>query len=480
MEPGWRWVRGAVLGLALFGLLAHALALLLWPVPAVLLPLSVAVGVFLAGVALPAALPGAGTPPRWLTGLVLAVTAFALAVVAHGAVATVEREWDGVVSWGLRARVLADPRGLDQPFFTDPGVYHHSRAYPLLQPFALAAMLQLLGNGGRILFPLLHMLLAALAGLAVARRGAPQGVALLAAVGVALLPALVGNGGDGVDSGYAELLMTLALSGVLAALLLDDHLLLGAAAFLLPLAKPEGTVYAAALVALTTWTGPRARHGAATLGATLAFALWLPLQQRLTTFAAPGPVPALAALGVGALALAAGELRARLTPRTVALFGGIALLVGVAAIAWLLPWLRTRPDVLVAQYLGGADRLPARLMRLPEILGGLLAQGLHPRHFGTCYLLLTALALTRRRIVGRCPSRPALAFLGCGLLTVVAAFLLSPEPDVRHHLRSSATRLLLHWAVPAWLLATAWLAERLLDAAHAPRWLIGGTDTGRR
>ncbi|MGK0157449.1 MAG: hypothetical protein ACI9SE_004430 [Neolewinella sp.] len=36
-------------------------------------------------------------------------------------------------------------------------------------------------------------------------------------------------------------------------------------------------------------------------------------------------------------------------------------------------------------------------------------------------------------------------------------FVLSPEPNLEHHLRSSLTRLLLHWIGPIWLLNACWL-----------------------
>jgi hypothetical protein len=51
------------------------------------------------------------------------------------------------------------------------------------------------------------------------------------------------------------------------------------------------------------------------------------------------------------------------------------------------------------------------------------------------------------------PVVPLLSWLGLGLVAVIAAFLLSPEPDVQHHLKSSAPRLLSHWLGVVWLCA---------------------------
>ncbi|MCA8941766.1 MAG: hypothetical protein KDB80_04335, partial [Planctomycetes bacterium] len=47
-------------------------------------------------------------------------------------------------------------------------------------------------------------------------------------------------------------------------------------------------------------------------------------------------------------------------------------------------------------------------------------------------------------------------------------FLLSPEADLRHHLRSSADRLLLHWTGAAWLLTGLWWGREIPKPDSAP------------
>ena len=54
-----------------------------------------------------------------------------------------------------------------------------------------------------------------------------------------------------------------------------------------------------------------------------------------------------------------------------------------------------------------------------------------------------------------------MAFALLGLATTALAFVLSPEEELQHHLRSSLPRLLLHWIGPLWLLNACWL-DRLL------------------
>ena len=50
-----------------------------------------------------------------------------------------------------------------------------------------------------------------------------------------------------------------------------------------------------------------------------------------------------------------------------------------------------------------------------------------------------------------------MAFVLLGLATTALPFVLSPQPELHQHLRSSLPRLLLHWVGPLWLLAAAWL-----------------------
>jgi hypothetical protein len=86
------------------------------------------------------------------TILIVLAVAGLVAVVAHGALATESRHWDGVVAWDLKAKALAAEPTLEQPFFRDAAVYSHSRDYPLLQPLALA-LAERWGLPGRLLFP---------------------------------------------------------------------------------------------------------------------------------------------------------------------------------------------------------------------------------------------------------------------------------------------------------------------------------------
>jgi len=462
----WSLVRGALVGLAVFAWLAHAVLADDGTVPAVLLPLCVVGGIAAGAWAAPAA-PAAARAPRWLAAITLGLIAAITGVIAWGACATGDRDWDGIVAWGLKANALSAQPTLRQPLFEDPEILHHSPDYPLLQPLAVAAI-------GRVWFPLVYALLVALTGLAVRRRTGDGALACLVALAVALTPDLIGTGGGSVDSGYADAAHALALAAAAAGLLLDDALLVFAGALLLPFVKPEGTVHAIAL-ALASLAFARPRLGtAATAGAAIALALWLPLQLRLAH--APPPDPALPLGVIAAAVLAIGArlwLRDRaFTPRARWLAAGAAAATGALLLLFAQPLFAASHTVLFAHYLGDLDRAAGKLASTPAIVLGLLATAFTPRRCGALFLLLALLACTPRRGTEGGVPRALVAFTALLLLTILAAFYLSPETDVEHHLRSSAPRLLLQLAGVGWLCAGAALAPRL-GALPRPRWLAG-------
>jgi hypothetical protein len=96
---------------------------------------------------------------------------------------------------------------------------------------------------------------------------------------------------------------------------------------------------------------------------------------------------------------------------------------------------------------------------LAPILAAEATHALQPNKLGSTYVLLAALALAPGRAVGPCPAPALLRFVLYGLLLIAGSFLVSSGQSVEHHVRSSMSRLLLQWSVPAWLLAAAWLAR---------------------
>ena len=458
----WQLTRGALLGLALFGLVSHALLLLGLPVATAWMPACIALGVgcvfrFTQAPAFPATDP----PPRWIPIAALAILGVVLAAVAYGAIATPARQWDGAASWSVHARILADSPTLAQPYFTDDVVYAHSREYPLLQPLCLASAMRLCGaSTGRILFPALYVLLVSLFGLTLRRLGTSSRATWVLVAAFALTPMLVAPTSGGVDSGFGELFLLLCLTTLAAGLATRDTLLIAVGAFTMPLVKPEGIFYAP-LAALVPWTlGDRRQLGAILGGWILAISIGAPLYARLSGNSA---VPWIAtALAVSAAAIGSASWIARRTARPwlwkvlIPVAGGAAVIAGLV----LLQDRIGQRDV-VAVYLGGFDRAADKLFALPQILVGYAAELCRVRKFGLLFPLLALLALAPRRLSGPCPS-PALALLvAVGGASLVVPFLLSPETDVALHLRSSMDRLILQWTGTAWLLTGLWWTRAL-------------------
>lgn len=460
-------VRAALLWLVVHGATALTFLQLGRAVPDATLPIALAVGTLLAWLA-PAPRAHIHDPTRasrLVVGLGVALLAIAGAMLVVGSLATPARAWDGATSWELRARAFIAAPTLEQPFFRDPGVYGHTREYPVLQPLLLAGLARLgLGMAGaRVLFPLLWLVLIGVVSGAWRQLGVPRASRAWLLPAFALTPMLVDPTMGGVDSGFADLLALLALTSAATGLATRDTVVTAAGVFLAVTSKPEGLLHAAILVAVAWCAGEFRMLCAATLGGIAGAVAWLPLYAELVgeSLAVPALIACLAVAAVPILV--SGALLARRAPtpatRLGLLVAGAALALGAA---WLLAptfqGLGARSGVL-GVYLDGFERGKARLVELPRIVGWLVLHAVHPRHYGLIAWLLMALAIAARRspapqVAGE---RRVLAALLClGIASVTLPFLVSPEPELGHHVRSSMDRLLLHWLGVAWLLAGAW------------------------
>tara|TARA_R110002094_G_scaffold1335_6_gene6278 strand:+ start:107 stop:1606 length:1500 start_codon:yes stop_codon:yes gene_type:complete len=490
---GWHLVRGACVGAALFGTIAHALLLLGLPVWFWLLPLSGAVACAVAIVAArrEQQIDWVAKAPRWLLRTTVLVVAVCTLSLAFGAVATQPRVWDGVVAWGIKAAAVNSAMTLEQPFFADPSVLHHSPDYPLLQPLMLGGLAPFFGaSGARLLFPLLYLAMVSGIGFATMRHTRNQNIGCWIALAVASTPFFLNTHGGGADSGYGEMFFATALAVVAVGLLLEDALLLASAALVLAWIKPEGAIVLP-LVACTcfAFAGPRIWLSAAIAGM-VSLALWLPLQQQL----GHREVGAMLPLGVVLVVVVAIAARAFLDRRGVGIRGRALVLLVFAVMAGIAlvvarPMLATSPSPLIGQYLGRIDSVLSKLNEVPTIVFGLLEIGLFKvQRFGLTFLLLLVAAITvcrGRRERGLAGAQGLLVLFALGMLAVFAAFLLSPEQNVRHHLRSSGARLLSHWLGVAWLvIAVVWghmqpqrvSGSRSVRPISAPPERVGYTD----
>lgn len=444
--------RGAYLGLALFALAAHALLLAGIVVPTWLPVLALLAGL---GAAMRVPLPPSqheplATAPALLATAVVGTIAAAL---VFGSYHTPSRFWDGLVAWDVHAAFLAAQPTLEQDYFRSGDVYAHSVDYPILQPLLIALGDRAFGgNAGRLLFPCLYLLAVGTVASALRRAAVRPLVAAACALGLAVTPMLVNPTSGGADSGYAELLLATAVLGIAAGLVTQLPMQVAAGIVLAVFAKPEGLLYGLLPIAVAFIAANRRLFHASLCAWLLAAASWLTLQFGLNHAGAAPPASLwfqLAAAAAAALAVAWAADRLSIRPRTRLAAAALATLLLFLALPWLGGLLAPIGGTM-SVYLGDQERAWQRLPRLLSILAGLVDQALVRLRFAFAWwcVLLVAFARWWRRDAR--PSEPAM-LLAFGVLSMLVPFLLSPEEDLAHHLRSTMPRLLLHWLGAAWL-----------------------------
>ncbi len=382
-------------------------------------------------------------------------------LLTWGALATASRTWDGAAMWDPKSALLAARMTLEQTAFRDAGVYLHSRDYPLLQPVLVAAIERLAGCG-RVLFPLVFVVHCTLLFTVLRRVGAGVRAAAIAAVGFALTPMVLSPGGGGVDSGYAEALLSLAVTASVSGLVLKDRLLVVVGIALLTWTKPEGGLYASVVVMLA-WLGRERRVVlSATAGWAIAMTLWLVLQRDLQSLGRGSfawSIPLVVAM-VGVAVVVSHRLLASRRAK------GITLVAVVVVAAVGVPFLLQHFEVgggVFAGYLQSPARLLERLTLAPQILGGVANWAWLRGRFGIAFVLVVVVAVCARNGLTREPLR----WLACMVVVVALPFLLAPFDDLASHMRATMPRLLCHHLGVAWLVVgLAWVG---VPAARAPR-----------
>jgi hypothetical protein len=457
--------RGTFLGLALAALAAHVLLLAGGAVPTWLpLPLLL-VGLFLTPRApLPevAASSSAIAPtlsPRVTRAIgitLVAVTASITAALVIGAVSTPSRFWDGVVAWDVRTMFLTEQPTLEQPYFRSTTIYAHSRDYPLLQPLLVALGNRALGgNGGRLLFPLLYVLTVATVWSALRRAGVRTAIAAACAAGFAVTPMLVNTTSGGADSGYGELLMASAVLAMANGIVNRLPVQVAAGVVLALFSKPEGLLYGLLPLAVAFVTSDRRLFGTTLAAWLAAAALLLPIQYGLNhggAVAGAGMWVALASFGVVLLVVQLVAERCRFTARGRLLAVALVVPIGIVALP-LFAGIVEAVGGTLREYLGDQQRCWQRLPRVFPVLAGMAEHALFRLRFELVWwcVLVVAVVRYRHRDARERAVSPTAVLLSLGLASIVIAFLLSPEDDLGHHLRSTMSRLLLHWLGVAWL-----------------------------
>jgi len=406
------------------------------PVPDVVLPAALAAGVVVVWrrarhrTTLPAM---SDRDTRWCAAAAMLLVA-TTAILAWGALATPSRFWDGAAMWDVKAALLAATPSLEQPTFRDPAVHCHSRDYPLLQP-VLQALLERSVGCGRALFPVLYALQCGVLFVAMRRLGSAATTAALVAVAWGVTPMVLNPTSGGIDSGYADALLALAVTTMVAGLAIRDHVWLVAGIALGVWVKPEGLVYGGLVVA-AAWLGPDRvvlRTAAWTWFASAG--VWAIVQRDLQTLGR-GSVPWALLL---ALAVVAGLLP-RVHARLGTVRARIAVGVGVALLLLVLGAANAGSGTWAA-YVGDPQRVLGRLTSVPTITAELFGSAVTRGQFGLLFVLPLGFLLAR----GGAPDRRwPWQWLVAAALVVHAPFLLAPLDDLSSHLRATMPRLLFH------------------------------------
>ncbi len=429
-------VRWSLWWIALIAVPAHVLLLLGLPIGPWLVPVA---GLLAAALRRP-------ERARFDHPAVLGVVAIAALAIAYGSIATADRSWDGLATWTANARWLAVDGTLEQPYFRDPDVFHYARGYPLLQPILLALGMTWFGElGGRVLFPLLWLLLVTGLDAPLARAGLDPKPRRLAVLGLALVPIFIEPGGGGAASGFADLLVAGLVLHAAVALAEDRPALATVTGLLLPMAKTEGLVHVLILLGLAALAGRRQAAIGTALGAALGLALSVPLQQQIRS---PDVALGWASLLPATLPFAVLGLGLALHARRTRRLALVATLVAPACLLWIGAFDRT----VLGQTLQNFARLDLAFEELPAIAGQGVLTLVQVRKLGLTFVLAAATVVVVSRRCGLGSLRPLLAAL---LLagTAILLFLADRPPEaIDLFLREGMVRYTAQWTGVAWLL----------------------------
>lgn len=400
--------------------------------------------------------------PRWARATAWLVVCGAFVMLWHGALSTPSRHWDGAASFDAKVFWLESSPTLQQPFFATEGVFHHSPDYPLLLPMLVAMVERLAPEFGRVVLPLVYMLLIGVVSVALQRRQITPLLRVATTAAVAVTPALLTPGGGAVDSGYGECILLLATTTTAAGLLNRHGLWFALGITLMLAAKPEGQAYALIALAVAFARFERSLLLLGTVALTVTAFVWEPVRAALLHRAPsfymtlPVVIAAFASLHLSVVKLAP-HLDTR---RNRWLMLAAIPILGLLAVQWLGPMFAEGSSTM-AVYMRQADDALAGLANLPAYFAGVFEFGISRMRLGTTLLMPFAVLAVAKYSGIKLDDRSVSLFAVLGVTATAIPFVLSPEPNLEDHIRSSLPRLLLHWVGPIWLLSASWLHQVL-------------------
>lgn len=434
--------------LAWVGLIAHPLLFFSIPIGAWLLPLA-------ATLAWTCCRPRRADLGPWPVWIIIAVVALG---ITYGAVATMDRSWDGLATWTANARWLTVDGTLEHPYFRDLDVFNYGRAYPLLQPILLAQGMTWLGEyGGRLLFPALWLLLVTSLAAPLRRAGLAERPLNLMVLGLALVPIFIEPGGGGAESGFADLLVAILV--LYATIAVAENLGIQAmlACLLLPMAKNEGFAYGLIIVTVAAVACRNVAARGAAIGGIIGLAIWLPLQSQLLQPQASFSANSLSLAAAPAIAWCLATTISKSRSRILLLAVVIALTAGLVALA-------TLEHTSIGRAVRRLTSLDLEWSNLVQIAGVGLSQFVFVRKLGLTFVILIAVAwvLYRRRLLG--DLRPLFAILLLAGAAIAAFLTTRTSESLSLFLKEGITRYTAQWIGAAWLIIGLGIA-RLKSAA---------------
>lgn len=221
------------------------------------------------------------TPLAWAATI---VTLIPVAVLLLNTFTTPLSDYDGRVTWILKAKAIAREHSITGPFFQGKTSRNAHSQYPLLMPVVAAGVFEVSGSDDdRVVRPLYSLI--AIAFLIVLRaamqRAAGVSAAAVITAAVAWLPQFVDNEG-GMTSAYSDVPLIAFVSLALLTIARDDAhkhpWRFGLQLAFVACAKNEGVVFVVALLFLARFPWKSLVPVAVTLGALALWRAQVPLQ----------------------------------------------------------------------------------------------------------------------------------------------------------------------------------------------------------
>lgn len=173
------------------------------------------------------------------------------------------RDYDGRVTWMLKARAIAHEHSMSGPFFQGKTSRDAHSHYPLLMPLAAALPLEFAGeqneSAARAVYALTYVAFLLVLFRVLCVVGGDMAAAVIVGC-VAWLPQFAMEIDGGMLSAYSELPLVAFTTLAIAAILDADAIALGFSLACVTCMKNEGSVIAAVLIAIAVMQRPRMRR----------------------------------------------------------------------------------------------------------------------------------------------------------------------------------------------------------------------------